>query len=380
LRQRLVQTGNQAARWEIAAAKAGQKLSMELESAARAKFHDYFFYASLSKAALHFLCNYPALARLWAIQIASWVRFVRTFLHHTSAFAYHIEGRADEPEIRDNHWKFSPVITRLKTDLSDSHGGNRTVVRVRFAKDNEWFYKPRSGLQERAWFELLGWINSRGFVRSFQILRVMCEDRHCWMTSVRPRACRNRKEVEDYGFRLGALICLIHILRGVDFHPANIVGVGDQPIVIDCETLLHPATALPKYVRAEDDSVARTGMLRLIHRVPLDRIVAGFRAMHDFLRQPSALRYLRHWASRMQRSHGRNVYRPTVHYYEILKGSLSPLVLTNGLERSLCLGATCRIDCPSTRRVRAEIRALENADIPVFRSRRCNRRFPARLL
>jgi len=371
LRQRLARTGNEAAQWEVLVADADQKF-MGVESAAGAKSHDYFFYAGVSKVTLHFLQNYPALARLWAVQVTSWLRFVCDFLRHVSAFAYPAGGRIDNRQIirtRDSCWRHIPIISRLETDLSDPHEGNRTVIRVRFADNDEWFYKPRSGLQESAWFELLDWINIRGFARSFQILTVVCKDRHCWIKGVRPRPCRNRKEAEDYGFRLGALICLIDVLRGVDFHPANIVGAGDQPIVIDCETLFHPATALTAYVRA-DDSVARTGMLRLVQKMSVDNVAAGFRAMHDFLRQRSVSQHLRRWTSRLQRIPGRNVYRPTLHYYEILQGSLAPSVLTNGLEHSLWLRAACRIDCRSTRRVQAEARALQNADIPVFRSRR----------
>src|SRR5436305_753499 len=103
-----------------------------------------------------------------------------------------------------------------------------------------------------------------------------------WRVCVRDR--QNLKEAQDYCFRLGALICLIHSLRGVDFHPANIVDAGDQPIVIDCETLFHPATALPKYAGAEENSLKRTGFLSLVERerMRLNDVIAGFQAMHRF--------------------------------------------------------------------------------------------------
>jgi lantibiotic modifying enzyme len=367
LRQRLARTADQAAQWEISAAAAGQRLSMNLAPSGRSKFHDYFFSSGLATEALRFLQNYPALARLWTVQLESWLRFVDEFLRDANAFGCRLDGKIDN---------CAPMISSIEPDLSDPHEGNRTVMRVRFGEHREWFYKPRHGLHERAWFELLGWINTRGFPRPFRILSVACEDRHCWMESARPRQCRNRKEAADFCFRFGALACLIHVLRGVDIHPANIVASGDQPVVVDCETLLHPVTALPEYARDEDASIARTGMLMVL-RVPefvssksenvLMQITEGFRAMHDFLRHRATSAYLQKWRNRLQKIPGRNVYRPTAHYYETLKGSLVPSLLTSGLERSLYLRARCREDCTSPRRIHSEVRALENADIPVFR-------------
>jgi lantibiotic modifying enzyme len=361
LGRRLARTGEQAAHWEILAATAARNLSMDLPPKIEPEFCDYFFSSGVSNETLRFLRNYPALARLWAVQIEYWSRFVQDFLRDANAFARCLGGKIDSR---------TPIISGLETDLSDPHEGNRTVVRVRFGEGREWFYKPRRGLQERAWFELLRWVNARGFPRPFQVLSVVCKDRHCWMESVRPRQCRNQKEAAECCFRIGALMCLIHVLRGVDFHPANIVAAGDQPVVIDCETLLHPATALPAYARGEDDSVARTGMLTIVRRMPAENVVAGFRAMHGFLRRRAVSKHLRNWTNQLRKVSGRDVYRPSAHYYKMIEGSLAPSLLASGLDRSLYLRAACGGDCNSPRRMRAEAQALQNVDIPVFRSKR----------
>lgn len=178
-------------------------------------------------------------------------------------------------------------------------------------------------------------------------------------------------------------MCLIHVARGVDFHAANIIPAGDQPVVVDCETLLHPATSLPEYVRTEDDSIVRTGTLTLFRQFResgstdwsktehfFDDVIAGFRAMHDFLRCRGVVRHLKAWTTQLSKISGRDVYRPTKHYYTMLEDSLAPSRLSSGLDRSLYLCAACRNDGSSERRARAEARALENADIPVFRSKR----------
>lgn len=374
LLRRLAWTAKQAANWEISAARAARNPAIGSAPRDTSKFRKYFFSSGVSIETLKLLENFPVLARLWAIQVRFWLRFVRDFLQHADAFA------RDLGLSRTAHL----VISTLEADLSDPHHGNRAVLRVEFSTAGEWLYKPRPGLQERAWFELLRWINSRGFARPFRILAVQCEDRHCWMESVSARLYRNRKEAADFYFRLGALMCLIHGLRGVDFHSANIIVAGDQPVIVDCETLLHPATSLPAYARREENSILRTGMLSLvkdISTVTLDRqweserlfenLIGGFRVMHDFLRRDRlALPHVKKWTTQLGEIAGRNVYRPTMHYYKMLEGSLAPSLLTKGLDRSLYLHACCRDDCNSRRRVRAEVQALENTDIPVFRSRR----------
>lgn len=373
---RLVRSATPAVNWEVSATKAAQNLSAGSAPRNEIDFLNYFFSAGVTVETRRFLGNYPALARLWVVQIEQWRQFVTGFLKEAVAFASRFRNGPDE---------ITPIISSVTVDLSDPHGGNRTVMRVNFGKQREWFYKPRSGLQERAWFELLAWINQRGFARPFQIVTVRAQDRQCWMESVRPRDCRSQKEAVDFSFRLGALMCLVHVLRGVDFHPANVITSGDQPIIVDCETLLHPATFLPDDARAEEGSILRTGMLALLKDIwtmaakmrpgsedLFERLIEGFRAMGDFFQTDRlALSHLEKWKTRLKKVPGRNVYRPTVHYYKMFESSLAPLVLTSGLDRSLYLHASCRTGCNSTRRARAEVQALQNADIPVFLGKCC---------
>ena len=365
--RRLAWTAEQAVTWEMSVAKSACRVSKDLEP--ERDLQRYFFSSGVTKEALRLLKNYPALARLWAVQIEFWQRYVRDFLEDTSSFARDAGIRA----------KGAPIISSVDVDLSDPHEGNRSVLRVKLRKP--WFYKPRPGWQERAWFELLSWINAHGFPRPFRILKVTCEDRHCWMESVQARPCRNEKEALLFCFRTGALMCLIHLLRGVDFHPENVIVAGPHPVVIDCETLLHSATSLPEYARAEDASIRRTGMLMLVKRIPvgifgwqgnndrmLKELVGGFRAVHEFARRDgSALRHLQRWARDLRKVPARNIYRPTAHYRGMLTQSLAPALLTSGLERSLFLHACCRDGVNPSGRVKAEVAALQNADVPVFR-------------
>lgn len=369
LLRRLVWTAGQAVDWEISAANAAQRVSRSLKP--ERDFQRYFFSSGVAAEVLRLMQNYPALARLWSIQIDYWSRYMRQFLEDAALFARRRRVRIAKDET---------LISSIDIDLSDLHERNRSVLGVTFADGQKWFYKPRTGRQERAWFELLDWINGHGFRPSFRILEVKCQDRHCWMEGVPARRCRNEREARLFWFRTGALTCLIHLLRGVDFHPENLIMAGSHPVVVDCETLLHAAIALPEYARAEDDSIRRTGMLILIKQISngmfgrqrkvdqmLNDLTGGFTALHQFMRRPSVIRYLRRWVARLRMSPARIVYRPTAHYRGMFSQSLAPSLLANGLERSLYLHASSQDGIIPSRLAVAEVAALQNADIPVFR-------------
>jgi lantibiotic modifying enzyme len=272
-------------------------------------------------------------------------------------------------------------------------------MRVHFAKTTEWYYKPRTGCQEIEWFNLLRWLNDEGFALPFQIVDVKSENGHCWMEAVRPKACRTRRQLSRFYLRGGALSYLLHLLRGVDFHMGNLVAAGEQPVFVDIETLLHPATPLPVTAQAEETSILRTGLFPVGNtstdsvsafgqcgwrsRDAKSRIqpsvrsnfvmdlLAGFRAMHVFVAEkPARSHYLESMVTRLAKLSGRNICRPTRQYFSALTQSFAPSFMRDDLDRSLFLLAFCTEHAGSTRQVLTEAASLENADVPVFRSLR----------
>jgi len=213
-----------------------------------------------------------------------------------------------------------PTIRQVEGLLSDPHDGGRSVIAVHFSNRTTWYYKPRSGSHELGWFRLLAWVNAQGFPAPFRIVSVVCGERHCWMDNVRVQGVSSRSAAYGYYFRAGALLYLTHILRAADLHAGNVIASGNQPVIIDCETLLHAQTRIPTVGRASARDILRTGMLPLgrggdpqadpsalgrlergAHRltmngktVPveeyLNAIEDGFITMHHFLRSSSRMR------------------------------------------------------------------------------------------
>lgn len=349
------------------------------------QLRDIVFANGIEPVVLRMLESYPALARLWSAQTANWIQYITEFGAHAEDFARCHLGFSKRPVL----------ICRIEPDRSDPHSGNRSVMRVCFEGGRDWFYKPRSGKTEEAWFELLRWLNQQHFPTPFAVFKVVSDGDHCWMQAVQHQQCRNKKEVARYYFRAGALLFLIHWLRGVDFHAGNIVAHGAQPVIIDCETLFHPKTKVPRSRKREAASILRTGMLpvRISKSKLSDSISAlgrttfgahtvrvngksvsvsefvksvedGFRTMHSFLLGPSHVSGLTGILSRFREIQYRRLQAPTLTYYRLLEKSYSVAALQSGRARHQAL--TSRGNRSVPRVMLKEVRALEDADIPLF--------------
>jgi lantibiotic modifying enzyme len=335
--------------------------------------------------------HYPALAGLWAKQISSWQRFAAGFVKDVHDFMQSCRSCAPKPK----------RVLAIATDLSDLHSGNRSVMRVRFSNGQTWFYKPRSGKKEKYFFELLSYLNRAGFPVSLRIATVVCAKKHFWMAAIPWRSCRTHKELRNFFVRAGALLYLLHYLRGVDFHAANVIANGSHPVIVDCETLLHRKTRLPAQFQAEARSIFRVGMLPVSrvtaaggdkvsalgrrHRGPhsvmlrgkivwsgdfVDEIVSGFREMHNFLMRIGVeFRGLAVILSKLRSSPSRVILRPTLHYHILLMQSLQPRKLQSDAVRSAFLREACRHYSDSSRQRKTEVAALLNGDIPIFYDR-----------
>jgi type 2 lantibiotic biosynthesis protein LanM len=183
-----------------------------------------------------FFRKFPVLARLAAQTTDRWAETSAELIHrlvqdHQAIKAAFSDG-ADLGE-----------VVALGTDLSDAHQGGRSVVAVRFASGLRLIYKPRDLGLEQAYFSLLAWLNEHGAPLPFQLLRILERPQYGWVEFVENRECADEAEAERYFRRAGMLLCLVYALGGTDYHCENVVASGEQPVLVDLETILHPQPA-----------------------------------------------------------------------------------------------------------------------------------------
>jgi lantibiotic modifying enzyme len=385
LLSRLSLTGKQAANWVFTILLNTPGLvDVNIQKNIAHVFERVVFANGLEAFTMRLLQSFPALARLWNAQGNDWLQHAGTFIRDARRFC-----RAQLSS--------DTKIAELGMDVSDLHDHNRAVIRVRFDDRRIWFYKPRNGSKEKWWFALLQEINSQGFPTQFAILKTIHAKRHFWMAAACRRSCRNNAGAVKYYYRTGALLYLLRWLRGVDFHAGNLIAFGSQPVIVDCETLLHPEIPLPAKFYGER-SLTRTGMLPNLspsnsfspdsvsalgrksfghHTVRVgkepvmaetfvDSIIRGYTAMHRFLGDANVIAQLRPICRKLQSCPTRYVYRPTIVYYSLLESSLSVDALRSQSRRGAMLQSECRASASVRAQSNFEVRALLRGDIPAL--------------
>ena len=319
---------------------------------------------------------------------------------------------------------FAAVVVELQPGLSDRHGRGRTVMGLTFTSGRRLVYKPRSLALEKAFFELLHWMNRHGAPLDSKILAVLDRSTHGWMEFAAPQICRDRR---CYYTRAGMLHCLLYALYGSDAHMGNLVACGDYPVLVDAECLLQPETASqedsaveamlrpgllprpqfgPRGERFDLSGIGGAGGQATGFRVPrweavnadgmtlrfveaevapqqnlagidcADDFIDGFRCGYRFLSQRRAellapdgpLEAL--FSQRV-----RVLFRSTREYVEILNRSLQPVYLRSAAARAQALRAWCG-ESPVSEE---EVKALERLDIPRFSAEGGSHRASARI-
>ncbi len=201
--------------------------------------------------------EFPGLAELCGVLVKNWLAAVGEFLARL---------QADRRELcaRFPSGSFTCPVAKLQPGLSDPHNGGRSVVRLNFADGTSIIYKPRPLAPEAHFAVLVEQLNASEI--SYPLKSARCWDRgeYGWMEDVTASSCSVVAEVHHFYWRAGALLGLIYLARGVDFHRENLVAAGQYPVLIDLETLWHPQNRSAGE-RSAVASVLHTGFLPQHH-------------------------------------------------------------------------------------------------------------------
>ena len=180
-----------------------------------------------------FFLRYPVAARLMAETALNWIDGVGEFLQRYQ------RDRAELAGIF-NHGLPLPPVVRIRSGLSDPHNGGRTVLALTFKGGLRLVYKPRSLRMDVLYFDLLKVLNIHLPELNLSILNVLDKICYGWAEFVQAAPCSSKTGARKFYHRAGCLVALTHWLQGIDFHRENLVAAGEQPVLIDLETLAHP--------------------------------------------------------------------------------------------------------------------------------------------
>jgi type 2 lantibiotic biosynthesis protein LanM len=159
-------------------------------------------------------------------------------------------------------------VTAIEPGLGDTHQQGRSVSLVRFADGRTVVYKPRGLDAHERLSEVVAWFNERLPGCGLRTAEVLARPGYGWVEFVSARPLSRPDDARRFYQRAGVLLAVLHALHATDMHCENVIACGDQPILIDVETILHPDLPMPDTVTVADPaaqalavSVQRTALL-----------------------------------------------------------------------------------------------------------------------
>lgn len=246
---------------------AARTLVLELGRARRAeilagetgeeRFADFVRQTGTPAGLTDLLRRYPVLARLAAQAALHAIESVTELLGRFTA---------DRTALSAFTGTDPGLLVEISGGTGDAHQRGRSVRELRFAGGARVIYKPRPLDLHAAFTGLVDWLNPRVPGLELRTVDVVVRAGYGWLRFVEHRPCADLTEVDRFYRRQGVLLALLHALDGTDVHFENIIAAGDQPVLIDIETLFQPV--LPADETTEADPAAEL-LARSVHRTLL---------------------------------------------------------------------------------------------------------------
>ena len=205
--------------------------------------------------------SYPVLGRLLCETVERWVTF-------TARWLWRLDRDRQILAETFNKGQDPGLVVAVSPGLSDAHNGGQAVIALTFAGGLKVVYKPRPMAMEAAFNQFLAWIEPRFAGLSLYRHHVVSRAGYGWAEWVPHRFCVDEDQVRRFHQRSGMLMCLVTLLGGTDMHHENLIAMGEDPVLIDLETLMNNDlkadgrfTTAGFYAGEAWDTVLRTGFL-----------------------------------------------------------------------------------------------------------------------
>ncbi|MFI6227701.1 type 2 lanthipeptide synthetase LanM family protein [Micromonospora echinospora] len=222
------------------------------------RFADFICHLQEPAALQAILVRYPVLARLLA-QICDQTVDATTELLHRLATDWAAIVGTFFAGVDPGH------LVGIEVGAGDRHQRGRAVTLLRFATGVRLVYKPRPLAAHRHFNDLLCWLNAHQPGLGLRTLTVLDRPGYGWVEFVSAQPCDDRAAVERFYHRQGTLLALLYAFDGADIHYENLVACGDQPVLVDVETLFHPSCPIPGGI----DDPAADALARSVYRSAL---------------------------------------------------------------------------------------------------------------
>jgi type 2 lantibiotic biosynthesis protein LanM len=160
-----------------------------------------------------------------------------------------------------------PVVS-VEPGLGDLHRHGRSVSAISFADGRQVIYKPRSQDAYLLFREVVSWFNQKVPAAGLRAAGVVARPGYGWMEYIAARPLARADKARKFYQREGVLLAALYAMHAVDIHCENIIASGDQPVLIDVETLFHPTMPVPRTTIADPAAEALNASVRRASMLP----------------------------------------------------------------------------------------------------------------
>lgn len=225
------------------------------------RYRSYIRLLSSKEERLFIFLEYPVLARKCLEVCQQWMQASREFLlRFLQDF-----GRLQE------FFSLGPArLCRARGSAGDAHKQGRSVHILEFDNKKKLVYKPRPLAVDLRFQELLQYFNQHGLEPKLHTTKVLDCHSYGWTEFIEAKSCQQEAELRRFYQRQGSLLAILYATSSTDLHLENLIACGENPVVVDLETVFHPefhctedsASSVEKIAGAKYiDSVMSVGLL-----------------------------------------------------------------------------------------------------------------------
>ncbi|MCW6037886.1 type 2 lantipeptide synthetase LanM family protein [Spirulina subsalsa FACHB-351] len=197
---------------------------------AKERFLDFIEQLKQPHDAIALFAEYPVLTRQLVLHLEQWVN------SNTEL----IQRLVDDWPLICSHFTEHPPrqLVKIQQGAGDRHCGGCSVAILDFSHF-KLVYKPRSLAIDQQFQKLLEWFNPHLQI-PFPQVKILDRGQYGWMEYITPASCETPVQIDHFYQRIGHYLALLYTLEATDFHLENLIAAGENPVLIDLETLFRP--------------------------------------------------------------------------------------------------------------------------------------------
>ncbi|WAM33129.1 type 2 lanthipeptide synthetase LanM family protein [Caldicellulosiruptor morganii] len=179
--------------------------------------------------------EYNELTRLMDLCMRNFCNYLREIIENTER-----EEKQLSKKLLDG--KHLGKLKSIEFGAGDMHNGGRSVAVLYFDSGVKLIYKPRALDLEVKFGEFIEWLNNQCIPNfySLKTCRTYTIESAGWVEFIEYKECCEIDEIKRFYYRAGEILCILYTLNARDMHFENIIAEGENPVLIDLETLFHP--------------------------------------------------------------------------------------------------------------------------------------------